>query len=215
MTWDIWVRLGHWAVVGAVAFQLYSGDSISLRDNHATVGTLILGWVVFRVIWGFVGPKHARFSDFVKGPKQIFKSAVALVQRKGESVAGHTAIGGVGVVLLTLMLASISATGLFATDDIFYDGPLNSLVSNNLADRFTDFHKLAAEPFLMIVIGAHVTAILVHQFLIKEPLVQGMVHGRKPHGADAAVSSWNVRIKGFVLMALSMGGVWFGVQALA
>lgn len=215
MTWDICIRLGHWAIVGAVAFQIYSGEDISLRDTHSLVGTLILGWVIFRIIWGFVGPTHARFSDFVKSPVNIFKSALALFRGRIETKGGHTAFGGVGVIVLMSLLAVIATTGLFSTDDIFYDGPLNSLVSNDVARQLTILHKDLAKPILLIFIGAHVSAVLLHQFWLKERLVQGMIHGRKAHAVDDSARPAKIQAKGLALLTLCLAGTWFGVQAIA
>ena len=62
--WDMWVRLGHWLIVAGVVFQQVSGKELELIDAHATVGILLCGWVLFRVIWGFNCPRFARFSSF-------------------------------------------------------------------------------------------------------------------------------------------------------
>ena len=73
--WDFWVRFGHWLIALGVIFQQFSGDELELIDAHATVGILLSGWVVFRLTWGFIGPKYARFSSFpLSSPKQVMHS---------------------------------------------------------------------------------------------------------------------------------------------
>lgn len=204
MVWDIWVRFGHWLVVIAVAFQLYSGDVLDLRDFHAWVGIGLLSWVGFRLLWGFTGPKHARFSDFLAGPIAIFNSFAALVRRQPEHRVGHTYAGGVGIVVLMLLLGGLAVTGLVGTDDIFYDAPLNYLVSPDLASEAMKLHRLMGDVLIVVVI-AHVSAVLWHQFVLKEPLINAMVTGRKP-GADGTLEM-STTLRGLVLILISAGAI--------
>lgn len=181
MVWDIWVRLGHWAVVGMIVFQFYSGEELDLREVHAWVGAALLSWLVFRLIWGFVGPTHARFSDFLAHPKAIRASFLKLIRREHEPVLGHTAAGGLGVVMLMGLMTLMVATGLISTDDVFYDGPLNHWVSSDTASWATSIHHLGSK-LLIAVVVMHVLAIAWHQWVMQERLIGGMVHGRKAGG---------------------------------
>lgn len=201
MVWDFWIRFGHWAVVALIAFQFYSGEDVELRDLHAWAGVLLLAWVVFRVVWGFVGPTYARFSDFLASPKAVISSFKALLARQSESKVGHTYAGGLGVVGLMALIATLSVTGLFSTDDIFYDGPLNFLISSSLAGELTSIHHLAGN-ILIAVIAAHVSAIMWHQFVMRERLIQGMWHGAKRGGQETfGLRVWLV---GGALLGLSV-----------
>ena len=96
--WDIWVRLGHWLIVLGILFQQISGGDADYIDAHATVGILLGGWVLFRILWGFIGPKYARFSSFPPpNPIRATESLKRVLMRQPEKVPGHSAIGGLAV----------------------------------------------------------------------------------------------------------------------
>ncbi len=215
--WDIWVRIGHWAVVAAIAFQWFSGEDVGLIDAHATVGILLFGWVLFRVLWGFTGPKYARFSAFApKSLKAPIESARALVTATPEPTPGHTVIGGIGVFVLLTLIALAALTGMASSDDIFFDGPLVSFLSSDWVELASRAHPRVTD-LLLIVAGLHVLAIAWHQLIMKEPLLAGMWHGKKPgHGhtpGQPPANSRMVWLRGFVFLMLCLGGAYglFGI----
>jgi cytochrome b len=208
--WDVWVRLGHWAIVVAIGFQWYSGEDIGLIDAHATVGILLAGWVVFRVLWGFVGPEYARFQSFTpKHPRALYESVKRLIQRQPEPTPGHSLTGGVGVYLLLGLIGLAALTGMASTDDIFFDGPLVSVLPRDWVDWASSSHHLITT-LVFVTAALHLAAIAYHSLVIKEPLIAGMVHGRKPsHGVTLdrpRADTTATRIKGALLMATCLGG---------
>ena len=202
MIWDIWVRLGHWCIVALVAFQLYSGENLDLREQHAWVGIAILSWVVFRIGWGMIGPRHARFSDFVASPRAVIQSLRRLIAKQHDPAIGHSAAGGVGILLLIGLLGLMGITGLVSTDDVFYDGPLNHWVSGAVAGIATEIHGLA-KPALLLIVLAHVSAVLWHQFALKERLIQAMVHGRGS-AVDHSITPAMTRRGAYLMLASVM-----------
>ena len=119
--WDIWVRLGHWLIVAGVVFQQISGKELELIDAHATVGILLCGWVLFRVTWGFTGPRFARFSSFPPpSPKAALNSISLLLRKEPERGPGHSAIGGIAVYLMITLIGLTALTGMTSSDDIFF-----------------------------------------------------------------------------------------------
>ena len=208
MIWDIWVRLGHWCIVALVAFQLYSGEDLDLREQHAWVGIAILSWVVFRIGWGMIGPRHARFSDFVASPRAVIQSLRRLIAKQHHPAIGHSAAGGAGILLLIGLLGLMGITGLVSTDDVFYDGPLNHWVSGSVAGIATEIHGLA-KPALLLIVLAHVSAVLWHQFALKERLIQAMVHGRGS-AVDPSITPAMTRRGAYLMLAsviLILGGL--------
>ena len=177
--WDIWVRLGHWLIVAGVVFQQISGKEIELIDAHATVGILLCGWVLFRVTWGFTGPRFARFSSFPPpSPKAALNSISLLLRKEPEQGPGHSAIGGIAVYLMITLIGLAALTGMTSSDDIFFSGPLAPLVSAGTVDLASRAHTVLSELVLIIVI-VHLVAVLWHQIVIKERLIQGMITGFK------------------------------------
>ncbi len=212
MIWDIWVRLGHWCIVLLVAFQLYSGENLDLREQHAWVGIAILSWVMFRIGWGIIGPTHARFSDFIAGPRAVIESLKRLIGKEHDPAVGHSAAGGAGILLLIGLLGLMGLTGLVSTDDVFYDAPLNHWVSGAVAGIATEIHGLA-KPALLLIVLVHVLAVLWHQFALKERLVQAMFHGRGS-AVDHSITPAMIRRGAYLMLAsvtLLLGSLlWWG-----
>jgi cytochrome b len=179
--WDLPLRLTHWLLVGAVAAAFVSAK---IGGNamvwHGRAGLAILGLVAFRIVWGFVGSTHARFASFVRGPADI--RAYLHGQWSG---LGHNPLGALSVlVLLTLMLCQ-AVTGLFANDDIAFQGHLYALAGADASASLTGIHKLF-EPLMIALVCAHVGAIAFYARIRKTNLVQPMITGWKETSDPAA-----------------------------
>jgi cytochrome b len=172
--WDWPLRLFHWllviAVVGAYVTGKLGGD---LTDWHGRIGGLILGLLVFRIIWGFVGTTHARFASFFP----TFSRLAAYFKGNWQGV-GHNPVGALSVLALLAVLTVLAATGLFANDDIAFEGPLFSLIDKSLSDKLSGIHALALD-VLMVLLALHLAAIAFHQLVKKNNLVLPMLTGRK------------------------------------
>jgi len=196
--WDLPVRLFHWALVCLLAFMFWSGKTGgNAMEYHMYAGYWVLALVLFRVMWGFLGSTHARFSDFLAGPGRAVAFAKRLMSKAPASVAGHNPLGGWMVLLLLLSLLVQTGTGLFANDDIAAEGPLFGLVSKQLSDKLSTIHSWNFN-LLLALSAIHIAAVLFHVFVKKENLVAAMFTGVKnlEAGDDARfpaarfVSSW-------------------------
>ena len=147
---------------------------------HFWLGYGTLGMLVFRIIWGVVGPRHARFLSFLRGPKTIFRYIRGLTGvNEALSSVGHNPLGGIMVIVMLLLAAFQTGTGLFATDDIAWSGPYNAAVSASTAELLTRLHHRTFN-FIWAAIGLHLAAILYYSFVKKEYLVPAMLTGCKP-----------------------------------
>src|SRR5438105_222316 len=131
--WDLPLRVFHWVLVTAVSGAYITGElGGRLTDWHGRLGTLVLGLLIFRVIWGFAGNRYSRFSSFFPTPAKL------QAYLKGElREAGHSPLGAIAVLTLLALLASLVTTGLFANDDIAFQGPLFNLIDKDLSDRLS------------------------------------------------------------------------------
>ena len=174
--WDPFVRLGHWSLAAffALAYWL-GGDWLAL---HAHAGYTLALLVVFRFIWGFIGPRHARFSSFLRGPATSITSLKQLFSRQPGADAGHSAIASWSVLALLLLVAAQASTGLFISDDIFYAGPYNGVVSNATAGKLAGVHHLNFN-VLQAMVLLHLCAVGWYRLGKKTDLVGPMLHGHK------------------------------------
>jgi len=211
LVWDIWVRLGHWAVVFLVGFQYITGGEIEWQAAHGIVGVMILAWVLFRIFWGFFGPQSARFARFVPRSWGEIRASIQALQTKTPEHRGtHTALGGLGVVALLGLLAAAALTGASSSDDILFEGPLAPLLPSHWVSWATSAHDIVTS-LLLITIGLHLIAIAWHQWAIGERLIQSMWTGYKAvaqHNTQWRAASSQIWLRGFALALVSLLLVW-------
>jgi cytochrome b len=180
LVWDLPVRLAHWSLAACVAGAWathYAG--IEWFDWHRRCGYAVLVIALFRVAWGFVGTRHARFASFLRGPRRI----IAYVRGgAAEQVAGHNPLGALSVVAMLAVLSVQGLTGLFANDEIANSGPLLGWISQETSNRLTSLHR-ANSTVLLSLVALHVAAVLYYGIVRQQPLVRAMITGRREAGA--------------------------------
>ena len=197
LIWDWPLRLFHWVVV-----LLLIGSYLTMavwRDfdlhTHRLIGYTILGLVLFRLLWGFVGGRHARFLSFVKGPRAIFRHIGELGRRGDPGHGGHNALGALSVLALLASLLVQTLSGLFNSDDILAEGPLAGLVDAETRSFFGRVHQINFI-VLLVLIGLHLAAIAFYVFWKGQGLVRAMIGGRRhdlaPEQAGTTPSFWLV-----------------------
>lgn len=174
--WDIWIRLFHWGLLAAVAAS-YVTDQIGDLDSHYVAGLVVLGLVLFRLLWGLVGSPTARFVRFVRGPKAIIGYLRHAAGSRPSFSVGHNPAGALMVIALLLALLAQSVSGLFNTDDILFEGPLHDNASGAVTDMMDDLHDVVGNLILALV-GLHVVVVLLYRLLKGENLLRAMVFGR-------------------------------------
>ena len=108
--WDIFVRIFHWSLLAAIIAQLITAESA--KSVHVTVGYFIVALLILRIIWGFIGSKHARFKDFIYPPADVLGYLNGLLRRQPKHYLGHNPAGGAMVCLLLLVLVLTTFSGL-------------------------------------------------------------------------------------------------------
>lgn len=202
--WDLPTRLFHWllvlAVVGSVATMKLDG---SWMDWHERFGLLVIGLLSFRLVWGVLGSTYARFGQFVRGPGAI----VAYLRGQWHGV-GHNPLGALSVLALIGLFGFQAVSGLFANNDITFNGPLSSLVSSSWSNTVSGWHR-QAEWYLYALVALHVLAALFYTYVKKDNLIRPMITGRKPvedgQVADAKGGGWLAFV---IALAVAVGVVW-------
>lgn len=199
LVWDLPIRLFHWLLVILMVTSFVTGKIGSIwMQYHMLSGYAVLGLLVFRLVWGFVGGRYARFSSFIYGPSQVLKYIRTMLKMDAPKYPGHNPLGGWSVLAMLITLSVQIVTGLFANDDIFTEGPFYYLVGKATSDWLARIHRLNQE-VIILVIGVHITAVLFYLIIKKENLIKPMFTGRKDW-YDEGQSSTN-RLKMAVLIA--------------
>ncbi len=199
--WDLPTRLFHWVLVLLMIGMVITGNiGGEMLQWHARMGYALLGTLVFRLIWGFVGGHWSRFVHFFPTPARV----AAYVQ--GRHRPGHNPLGALSIFAVLVLLGMQLASGMMATDDISFNGPLNAMVSEDLADAATDWHKHLGKLLLLGWVVLHVLAIVWHKRK-GHRLLPAMLHG------DAQIANiypeskdnWGRRLFALVLWLACMG----------
>lgn len=179
LVWDLPVRLTHWLLVICVAGSWLTHEAgVEWFAWHRRFGYTALVLVLFRTVWGFVGTRHARFANFVAGPRDI----VAYLRGGAcDQTVGHNPLGALSVVAMLALLLLQAATGLFANDEVANAGPFYGWVSPETSNRITALHH-ANFDWLLALIALHVAAVAWHVRVRRIPLVRAMITGRKEAG---------------------------------
>jgi cytochrome b len=163
--WDPVVRLFHWSLVASFVTAWVTGDE--LQCVHEIAGYVIVGLLAVRVLWGFVGTAHARFSDFVYRPSAVIGYLIDTARRRARRYLGHNPAGGAMVVALLMLLAVAAASGIMMTTDAFWG-----------VEWVEETHEAAAN-LTLALIGFHLAGVFVASVEHRENLVRAMVSGRK------------------------------------
>ena len=174
--WDRFVRVFHWALVGGFTIAyLTEGDLLAV---HVWAGYTVGILIVARVLWGFVGPRHARFSDFIYDPVTTFRYGRDLVLLRGPRYLGHSPGGGAMVIVLLMFVAATVVTGLVVYGGDQGAGPLAGLFSKDTGEAMEEVHEVIANITLALIF-VHIFAVILASFVHRENLVRAMVTGYK------------------------------------
>jgi len=178
LVWDGAIRLVHWLMVILVPLLWWTAEE-GYMDWHRSLGLTMFGIVLFRLIWGLIGTWTARFAPMARRIGSLKSYVGKLRNREHGASFGHSPLAALSVFALLLALSTQVTTGLFSVDvDGLESGPLAVLVSFETGRQFADVHEFNFN-LLAALIGLHIAAIAIYQFVLKEKLVRPMITGRR------------------------------------
>lgn len=192
IVWDIPTRVFHWTLVASFTGLFLTGDSERWREVHVLLGYTLVALLTFRVLWGFVGTRHARFTSFVQGPAAVRAYLAALLSREPQRHVGHNPAGAVAILLLIATGLLTGATGWLTYQEIG-------------GEWLEELHEFAAN-FMLAVVVVHVIGVLASSILHRENLIKAMWTGRKRGHADEGIRSRHALV-GLLLMA-GVAALW-------
>lgn len=171
--WDRFVRVFHWTMVSCFAVAYLSEDGP--ESVHIAAGGVVAALVLARIVWGFIGPQHARFSDFLFRPALVLSYLRDLVLlRPGTRYLGHSPAGGASVVVLLVFLLATAASGVF----VLGAESVGPFASRDLAEAAEEVHEGVAA-FTLALALLHVAGVVLASFVHHENLVGAMFTGYK------------------------------------
>lgn len=177
LVWDAPVRVFHWLMVLSFAGTWLTAESERWRQIHVTLGYTMAGLVVFRIFWGLIGTRHARFSSFVRGPAAAARYVATALSGQPEHHTGHNPAGAIAIVGLLVLALMVTATGWADYQDLG-------------GHWLEEVHEAAASAMLGVV-GVHLAGVLLSSWLHRENLVRAMITGRKSgRPREAARRAW-------------------------
>lgn len=214
--WDLPVRITHWLLVIGIAGSYATHKAgVAWFQYHVWCGYAVLLLAAFRIVWGFVGTRHARFASFLRGPRATVAYLSQVLRGRAAPLPGHNPLGAWMVVILLPTLLVQGLTGLFANDEIFNTGPLYGYVGDAVSLKLTSWHRQLFEA-LLVLIAAHVAAIAMHRAFAGHRLVAPMFTGRKPASLvprHEAIESQRLWLAAFLVVALAVALAWVVSQA--
>ncbi len=165
VVWDPFVRIFHWLVVTGYFANMFITEEG--KAVHRWIGYAVVGAVLLRLIWGFVGTKHARFSDFMPTPSRLRAYVAALLKGREPRYIGHNPAAALMIIALMFMLLLCGVTGWMQGLDAFWG-----------VEWVQELHEISAN-LILVLVGLHVTAAIVESLRHRENLVRSMITGRK------------------------------------
>jgi len=185
--WDPLVRVFHWGLVGAFTLAYLTEDDFMLL--HSWAGYVVFGLIMVRVVWGFIGPRYARFKDFVHSPRVVRRFLKQTVRLRARRYLGHNPAGGAMIVLLLISLLLTTVTGMAVYGAGDNAGPLAAWLSNSShfwQEALEGTHEFFAN-FTLLLVFIHVAGVIVEGLIHRENLVRSMIDGYKREQPGEAV----------------------------
>ncbi|HYN77065.1 MAG TPA: cytochrome b/b6 domain-containing protein [Lamprocystis sp. (in: g-proteobacteria)] len=177
--WDPFVRLFHWGLAIAVLIAFVTEDD--LLGLHTWAGYTVLALIGARLVWGLIGPRHARWSDFVRGPRATLAYLRDILRGRAARHLGHNPTGAAFVVAVLLGFTATAVTGMAVLGASEFSGPLASVmqgVSSGTAHDLEEVHEFIAWATLCLI-PLHLLGVALASLQHRENLVRGMIDGYK------------------------------------
>lgn len=210
--WDAPTRIVHWSLVTLIAFDWWTGET-GRMEWHRLAGYVVVGLILFRLIWGFAGSASARFASFVRGPLTTLAYVRTLPSRAKKDWPGHNPLGAWSVLAILAVLAAQVITGLFAVDiDAIEAGPLSDRVDFDTGRLFAKWHHWSFSALEVLVL-LHIAAVVFYLAYKRADLIGPMLTGRQRFQEDPKLGFapvWRA-----VLAAAVAGAIaWFVAKGL-
>ena len=195
LVWDAPTRVFHWALALSFVGAFVTADSERLRDVHVVLGYTVLGLIAFRLVWGVLGTRYARFASFAFGPREVVAYLRSLLTLRPQHFLGHNPAGSFAIFALLALGLLTGLTGYAHFNELG-------------GEWLQDLHEGLANAMLAVVF-VHIAGVVVGSLLHRENLALAMLTGYKTGDPARAIRSarWLVA----ALVVASVAALWTGV----
>lgn len=174
MIWDLPTRLFHWLFAICLLGAYITGEE-EIMDWHARFGVTIFGLMVFRIIWGLIGPKAVRFSTLFGAISDLPAYIRSFPNSSHSKMRGHNPLGALSVLAFLIIALVMATTGLFNEDDVIFTGPLY-YTAPELSGIANEIHEVFQAPIIPLIL-LHLAAIIFHRFVLDKYIVKRITTG--------------------------------------
>lgn len=208
LVWDFPTRLFHWLFALSFAVAWITGDSDTYRDLHVFVGYLMLGLLGFRLLWGLIGSRYARFASFRFGPIQAIRYAQDALMRRAPHYIGHNPAGSWAVYLLLALGLLVGVTGILVLGGEEQHGVAAGITHFGGGETLKELHEDLAY-FMLGAVIIHLFGVAAESWLHRENLTKAMLTGRKLGAVSDTIPSAHYLTGGVLLLLTAAFGAWF------
>ncbi|MGA7177996.1 MAG: cytochrome b/b6 domain-containing protein [Thiobacillaceae bacterium] len=196
LVWDVPTRVFHWLLALSFAGAWITAESERHRDVHVMLGYTLLGLIAFRLVWGLVGTRYARFSDFVRSPSAAIRYLKSILSKQPEHHVGHNPAGAIAILLLLVLGIASGISGW--------------MTFNELGGEWLEESHGLLSNLMLAVVGMHIVGVVAGSLIHRENLARAMVTGRKDGEPIEGIRKKRL-IPALVLLTLLAGfwGLWF------
>lgn len=211
--WDLPLRLFHWLLALTLVGSWVTHElGTAWLEWHVRLGYAALALVVFRIVWGCIGPRHARFGSFLTGPVRAGIYARSWLAGRPPSYAGHSPMAGWAVIAMLVAVGLQGVSGLFQTDDFLVEGPWYHAAPEWLRDLMHEIHEINFNVIVGLV-ALHLTVLAIYRWRLESDLIRGMISGRRQVPASEGIAG--NRLAAALIAAAAAAGVVWGIVAIA
>ncbi|OGT01598.1 MAG: hypothetical protein A2143_06395 [Gallionellales bacterium RBG_16_57_15] len=197
LVWDVPTRMFHWLLVLSFTVAFLTAESERNRDIHVVFGYILLGLLAFRLLWGFIGTRYARFGSFLFGPGEVVAYVKSLVKRKPAHYVGHNPAGSVAIWLLLALGFASGVSGVMVYQEMG-------------GDALEELHD-AVSYVMLAVVAMHIVGVLAGSVMHRENLVRSMITGYKSDGQNEGIKRSYAWL-GVIMLVVAVA-FWFGYPA--
>lgn len=180
LVWDLPVRIFHWALVTSFFLAYVSEDD--WLSVHVWAGYTVGGLVFFRLVWGVIGSRYARFADFLCKPSSAWRYLIDILTLKARRYLGHNPAGAWMIVMLLVVLLMTVLSGLIVYAADQDAGPLAGMIGQSDEEWWEDVHEWCANVTVFLIVF-HVLGVLLESLVQRENLARSMWYGyKRNHG---------------------------------